>query len=111
MDFYNNKDRGSIKWTALMLPEHVKEIREWYESDNDIQEPEYDEYSLNALAEDLNIAYKAKSNVRILYWINKRLESYEGQIIELFPNEQAMKIRTEDNVTKLKLKYIIKVYM
>lgn len=26
------QDRGSIKWTAMMLPEHVKLLREYNES-------------------------------------------------------------------------------
>lgn len=103
------RDRGNIKWTAMMLTEHVKEIRDWYESDNDIPEPQYDEFSLNALADDLNIAYKAKSIVRIKYWHNKRAKEYEGQIVGLLPNEQAIKIRAKDIVTKLNLIHIIKV--
>ncbi len=27
------RDRGNIKWTAMMLPEHVKLLREWQEQD------------------------------------------------------------------------------
>lgn len=109
MNFNNNRDRGSIKWTAMMLPEHVKEIRDWFNSDNDIPVPEYDEFSLNAFADDLNIAYQARSIVRVIYWVNKRLAVYEGEILELFPNEQAIKLKSKDNISKLKLKYIIKV--
>lgn len=111
MDFDLNKDRGVVKWTSLMLPEHVKDIREWYMSDNDIAEPNYDEYSLNSLADDINIAYQSKSNVCITYWINKRTKIFEGQIIELLPNEQAIRIKSLDTVTKLKMKHILKVYI
>ncbi|QCR33102.1 YolD-like family protein [Lysinibacillus sp. SGAir0095] len=103
------KDRGNKKWTAMMLTEHVRDIREWYESDNDITEPQYDEFSLNALADDLNIAYQANSNISINYWKNKRSEEFHGQILELLPNDQAIKISTDDFPFKLYLKYIIKV--
>lgn len=105
------KDRGNIKWTAMMLTEHVREIRAWYESDNDVEEPEYDEFSINALADDLNISYETQVNVRITYWVNKRTETFEGEIVELLPNEQAIKIKSKENVYKLKLKYIIKVHL
>lgn len=27
------KDRGRIKWTAMMLPEHIKELRAWQNED------------------------------------------------------------------------------
>jgi len=103
------KDRGSKKWTAMMLTEHVKDIREWYESGNDIPEPQYDEFSLNALADELNIAFQTRSTVQINYWGNKRAEKYEGQIIELLPNEQVMKLRTNEFNILLHLKYVIKL--
>ena len=102
------QDRGNKKWTAMMLTEHVRDLRDWYESDNDVLEPHYDDVSLNALADDVNIAYQAKSNVRINYWKNKRSEWYQGQIIELLPNDQAIKFQIEDSISKLNLKYIIK---
>ncbi|MDN4495488.1 YolD-like family protein [Ureibacillus aquaedulcis] len=66
------KDRGNKKWTAMMLTEHVSDLRDWYESDFDVPEPDYDEVSLSSIADDLNIAYQAKSTVRIYYWSNKR---------------------------------------
>ena len=103
------KDRGNKKWTAMMLTEHVRDIREWYESDNDIPEPEYDEASLNALADDLNIAYQANASVRINYWSDKRSQIYECEIIELLPNDQAVRIRVNDINLKLHLKYMIKL--
>lgn len=103
------KDRGNKKWTAMMLTEHVRDIREWYESDNDVPEPEYDEISLNALADDLNIAYQTKVNVCIGYWKDKRSAEYQGQIVELLPNELAIKLRTDGFNSKLYLKHIIKV--
>ncbi|WP_036201516.1 YolD-like family protein [Ureibacillus sinduriensis] len=103
------KDRGNKKWTAMMLTEHVTDLRNWYESDNDIPEPEFDEFSLNSLADDLNIAFQTKSNVRITYWSNKRTENYEGEIIELLPNEQAVRIKINDYSIKLLLKNIVKL--
>lgn len=103
------RDRGSVKWVSMMLPEHVKGLRQWYSSDNDVREPEYDEFSLNAIADEINIAYKAKSNVRISYWNNKRAKEYEGQIVELLPNDQSIKIKVNDYNVKLHLKHIIKL--
>lgn len=103
------QDRGNKKWTAMMLTEHVRDIREWYESDKDIPEPQYDEASLNALADDLNIAYQEKLLVCISYWNNKRVEEYEGYIVELYPNDQAIKIKANESYFKFNLKYIIKL--
>ncbi|MCY8025645.1 YolD-like family protein [Bacillus sonorensis] len=38
----NLKDRGSIKWTAMMLPEHVSLIRELESSQNKVKRPVLD---------------------------------------------------------------------
>jgi len=75
-----------------VFTEHVRDIREWYESDNTVLEPEYDEFSLYALADDLNIAYQSKSNIRISYWRNNWVKEHERQIYELLSNEQAIRI-------------------
>ncbi|MBU8787728.1 YolD-like family protein [Bacillus licheniformis] len=38
----NLKDRGTIKWTAMMLPEHVSLIRELERSHNKVKRPVLD---------------------------------------------------------------------
>ena len=103
------KDRGNKKWIAMMLPEHVAKIRGWLESANDIPEPEHDEFSLNALADNINIAYQAKSVVRIFYWINKKSEIHEGYVVELLPGDQAIRIEMDGFIVKLHLKNMIKL--
>lgn len=37
------KDRGNIKWTSLMLPEHVGVLRKWAEDIDKVPRPELDE--------------------------------------------------------------------
>lgn len=43
------RDRGNIKWTSMMLPEHVKELREWKEEDGKNQKPELDEQKMEEM--------------------------------------------------------------
>ncbi|MYL50241.1 YolD-like family protein [Halobacillus litoralis] len=38
-----NRDRGTIKWTSLMLPEHVEMVKKVWEEDKRIQRPILDE--------------------------------------------------------------------
>ncbi|MDE1442222.1 YolD-like family protein, partial [Bacillus licheniformis] len=38
----NLKDRGSIKWTAMMLPEHVVLLRELESIQNKVKRPVLD---------------------------------------------------------------------
>ena len=93
----------------MMLIEHVRNLRDWNESDFDILEPEYDEASLIALADDLNIAYQSKTNVKIIYRVNKSLEVHEGVIVALLANEQAIKFSADIYNATLYLQHIVKV--
>lgn len=43
------RDRGSIKWTAMMLPEHVKILRDWTEEDTYEQKPKLDEQQVEEM--------------------------------------------------------------
>ncbi|WP_270179177.1 YolD-like family protein [Alkalihalobacillus sp. CinArs1] len=43
------RDRGNIKWTSMMLPEHVKELREWKEEDRRREQPELDEQKMEEM--------------------------------------------------------------
>lgn len=45
------RDRGNIKWNAMMLPEHVKVLREWREKDKYEEKPTLDEGALQDLNE------------------------------------------------------------
>ncbi len=62
------KDRGRIKWTAMMLPEHVEMIREWYAQDNVVAKPELTEDDLQLLQEEIDIALKRQCEVLIQSW-------------------------------------------
>lgn len=62
------KDRGRIKWTALMLPEHVELIRAWYEKDEWVPKPDLNEFDLELIQEEMDIALKRQCNVIIHSW-------------------------------------------
>ncbi|KQL37591.1 hypothetical protein AN959_03435 [Psychrobacillus sp. FJAT-21963] len=68
LDLSNVKDRGSKKWVAMMLPEHLKLIRSYKEEQKKIPRPQLDEWDLHAIEETINIAIKRKSDVVIKLW-------------------------------------------
>ena len=39
----NYRDRGSIKWSSLMLPEHKERLSAWYKEQEYVTKPELDE--------------------------------------------------------------------
>ena len=62
-----NRDRGTIKWTAMMLTEHIKLLREWYDEDNFVLEPQLDEFDFEELAHQIQTAVQMHSMVLIHY--------------------------------------------
>lgn len=77
------RDRGNIKWNAMMLPEHVKALREWKAQDKYVEKPELDEWALQELSEQLQIAYNGKVEVELKVWEEKQLYKATGIIKEL----------------------------
>ncbi|AYC28736.1 YolD-like family protein [Paenisporosarcina cavernae] len=74
------KDRGNIKWTSLFLPEHVKAMREWQEDIGKVDKPLLDEFDLQVLQEELEIAIQTANEVRIKEWKDGKFVYHRGII-------------------------------
>ncbi|WP_257347878.1 YolD-like family protein [Pseudalkalibacillus decolorationis] len=89
------RDRGNIKWTAMMLPEHVKLLRDWKEEDRIQQKPELDEQKLEEMNE---IIYEAMASNRPLSFIHFENTEYKiliGNIHYADPVQSILRIVSE----------------
>lgn len=77
------RDRGNIKWTAMMLPEHVRMLRDWQEELRKTERPQLDEYDLRSLSDEIERAYKSKSYIKITCFKDGYLKNTTGVIIEI----------------------------
>ncbi|WP_455662729.1 YolD-like family protein [Pradoshia sp.] len=86
------RDRGKIKWTSMMLPEHVSLLREWAQEDSYEQRNELDEQKIEEINHTIAEAMEYGANVRIRYYKAsvRRHESVEGCIH--FCNDQARRL-------------------
>lgn len=75
-----NRDRGTIKWNAMMLPEHVKLLREWQAEDKIIAKPELDEWVLQEMSGQIQWAYEQQSALELTVWEVERLYKVQGKI-------------------------------
>ena len=55
-----NKDRGTIKWTSLMLPERIQRLRAWENELHDTPPKEKADWELEALHQTIQQAYELK---------------------------------------------------
>lgn len=74
------RDRGRIKWNSLMLPEHVKMLREWAEEETWVKQKQLDEQKLEMLNETAAEAMEFGKTVLITYFDTNRYAQLTGTI-------------------------------
>ncbi|MEH7073932.1 YolD-like family protein [Neobacillus drentensis] len=74
------RDRGRIKWTSMMLPEHVKLLRDWVKEDRYEQKREMDEQQLQMMNEVLSEAIEYDQYVTITHYRMRNYEIVIGKI-------------------------------
>jgi hypothetical protein len=84
----NIRDRGTKKWTAMMLSEHLVELRKWLKEDNYEERPELDDFDLQAIQKEVEVAYKRKCLTFVKSWDKSNIILHSGVIKEI--NAQSM---------------------
>ncbi|MCM2531752.1 YolD-like family protein [Neobacillus pocheonensis] len=74
------RDRGRIKWTSMMLPEHVKLLRDWVKEDKYEGKKEMDEQQLELMNDILSEAIEFDQFVAITHYRNRNYEIVIGKI-------------------------------
>lgn len=97
------RNRGNIKWTAMMLPEHVQRLRNWQREDQQMAKPAFDEWTLQALEEELLQAYYGKKEVLLEVWNQQTSTQYRGIITTLISEEKKLCLH---NVTQCENNWI-----
>lgn len=68
LDLSQLHDRGSKKWVAMMLPEHVKLLREYAVDIKKDPRPVIDEFDYELIEEQIAIAMKRNVEAKIKRW-------------------------------------------
>jgi hypothetical protein len=74
------RDRGKMKWTSMMLPEHVKLLRDWAKEDAYEKVREIDEQYLEVMNETISEAMEFGSSMTITHYQHKKYELVIGHI-------------------------------
>lgn len=77
------RDRGKIKWQGMMLPEHVVELRKWMGQDHYTERPELNEWDLQLIQEELELAYKKKCETLVKTWVNGLIIQHQGIVEDI----------------------------
>lgn len=93
------RDRGRIKWTSMMLPEHVKMLQDWAKEDNEEKEKQLDEQQLEQLNETIMEAMEFNTPVMITYYRSWKYELLIGKIH--YWNEIGQKLHVVDRFEEI----------
>lgn len=100
------KDRGRIKWTAMMLPEHVEMLQEWQQEDRYNHRPELDDFDLEAIFDEIQLAYRRQCDVEIRIW-REGFQTFTGIITAIDQRLQKLHLDTGLHTQKLAFTEII----
>lgn len=67
-DLLKLQDRGSKKWVAMMLPEHVALLREYSKEIKREPKPDLDKWDYDAIQHTLDAAIKSKADTIVKLW-------------------------------------------
>ncbi|SES79135.1 YolD-like protein [Oceanobacillus limi] len=73
-------DRGSIKWTSLMLPEHVELLRGIHESNKKVTKPILDEQEIEHINQQLIHADEQGSTIEVSVYEDGIIQKYSGSV-------------------------------
>ena len=86
-----NKDRGTIKWTALMLPEHITRLHEWRtESEKQAEQP-LDEWTATKIERLLLYSYKQQQPITLTFSNNYQHSELQGIVVNIRYPEQRIR--------------------
>ncbi|PAL14837.1 YolD-like family protein [Peribacillus simplex] len=73
------RDRGNIKWTSLMLPEHIKMLRQYF-GEEYYDEPVLDEQHLEEMNDLIAASMEFTFPISFTLYQNNRQSSLEGLV-------------------------------
>jgi len=97
------RDRGNIKWTSMMLPEHVKLLRDWSEEDTYQEKPVLDEQQLEQFNETLCMAMEEHMEIVFTYYKDHFLHTCSGFVHYIDPIRHTLRIVDEETGGRLEL--------
>ncbi|WP_194841412.1 YolD-like family protein [Salinibacillus xinjiangensis] len=101
------RDRGNIKWTSLMLPEHVEELKKLWSENEKEPMPILDEQELMELNQKCKIAYDQQQTVLITVHEDGVRKTLEGTIKKMDQHQQLIHLTTSEGIHKIPYQRLI----
>jgi len=101
-------DRGTIKWTSLMLPEHQELLHEMWHGKEKKEKPMMDEQELEEINMKLQLAIHDDLPVKIKYFSEHDYKVVKGKLKQINGIEKYLQL---DDFTKIRLGDVLEVHV
>ncbi|MDZ5712226.1 YolD-like family protein [Jeotgalibacillus haloalkalitolerans] len=99
-----NRDRGTIKWTSMMLPEHVGQLRDFFEYKyNAEKQPIMDEQMMEMIFLTIQEACEFQQEIELKIFKENRISSITGMVKMI--EYQKRYILIEENADEVKVSF------
>lgn len=88
----NYRDRGSIKWSSLMLPEHKERLSAWYKELEYAAKPELDEQKWEEINRSVTEAWTENHKIKVTYYHNHHIHTAVGHIKTCDPRRHNLQL-------------------
>lgn len=100
---HDMNDRGSIKWTAMMLPEHVEYLRKRKKEAQKISKPVIDVQQLEYMEQQLQFATINNSSITITYYDDGEIQTTTCQASNIKVTKEYLQLNTDNDTLALEL--------
>lgn len=88
-------DRGTIKWTSMMMPEHIEILKEIHEQQEWKEKPMISEFQKEEVNLAMQLALKDDLTIDIEYYKNHDYHKIKGKLLGVDVLNQYVKIEDE----------------
>lgn len=89
-------DRGTKKWTSLMLPEHIKILEDWWQADKKKVKPMIDEQLQIEFGSLLQLALKDDLPVAVTYYADFNFHTVKGKLTVIDASNRRVQVADKE---------------
>lgn len=95
------RDRGNMKWTAMMLPEHLVKIREWKQEQFYDKKRELTEWELEEIEQTIQRAFKMHTLVKLTLWDHNKFHNEIGVVTGADAYKKELLLETDTAIKRI----------
>lgn len=102
-------DRGTKKWTSLMMPEHVEMLNEMWKQLEYKKKPILDEQQIEENAMKLHLAIHNNLTIEVKYFYDHDFHLIKGKLSSIVSNESL--VFDDEERTKINFRDVMDVFV